>query len=42
MAAELKYEYGVEDQLHKPYSIVAKVYKLIPDGCAVLDVGCYT
>ncbi|MGH7797746.1 MAG: class I SAM-dependent methyltransferase [Candidatus Binatia bacterium] len=42
MAVELKYEYGVEDQLHKPYSVVAKVYKLVPDGRSVLDVGCYT
>jgi 2-polyprenyl-3-methyl-5-hydroxy-6-metoxy-1,4-benzoquinol methylase len=42
VAGELKYDYGVEDQLHKPYSVVAKVYELIPEGRRVLDVGCYT
>ena len=42
MAAELRYDYGVEDQLHKPYSVAAKVYNLVPEGRSVLDVGCYT
>jgi len=39
---ELKYDYTVEDKLHKPYSIFAKIYALIPSGTDVLDVGCHT
>jgi 2-polyprenyl-3-methyl-5-hydroxy-6-metoxy-1,4-benzoquinol methylase len=38
----LKYDYPVEDKLHKPYSIFAKIYALIPSGTDVLDVGCHT
>jgi 2-polyprenyl-3-methyl-5-hydroxy-6-metoxy-1,4-benzoquinol methylase len=42
MNADLKYDYAVADKLHKPYSIFAKIYGLIPDGSEVLDVGCHT
>lgn len=42
MNEDLKYDYAVEDELHKPYSIFAKIYALIPSGTDVLDVGCHT
>jgi 2-polyprenyl-3-methyl-5-hydroxy-6-metoxy-1,4-benzoquinol methylase len=42
MSEDLKYDYSVADELHKPYSIFAKIYALIPGGSEVLDVGCHT
>jgi 2-polyprenyl-3-methyl-5-hydroxy-6-metoxy-1,4-benzoquinol methylase len=39
---ELKYDREAQAEIGKPYSTFAKVYKLIPGGVTVLDVGCHT
>jgi 2-polyprenyl-3-methyl-5-hydroxy-6-metoxy-1,4-benzoquinol methylase len=39
---DLKYDFTVEDKLAKPYSIFAKIDKLIPEGLHILDVGCHS
>jgi O-antigen biosynthesis protein len=42
VAESLKYDREALAEIRKPYSVFAKVYKLIPDGVSVLDVGCHT
>lgn len=42
MADSLKYDREAQAEIQKPYSIFAKIYKLIPEGTNVLDVGCHT
>lgn len=38
----LKYDREAQAEIQKPYSVFAKIYKLVPEGSNVLDVGCHT
>jgi O-antigen biosynthesis protein len=38
----LKYDREVQAEIGKPYSVFAKVYRMVPSGIDVLDVGCHT
>jgi 2-polyprenyl-3-methyl-5-hydroxy-6-metoxy-1,4-benzoquinol methylase len=42
VADNLKYDREAQAEIGKPYSIFAKIYRLIPGGINVLDVGCHT
>lgn len=37
----LKYDREAQAEIQKPYSVFAKIYRLVPEGSKVLDVGCH-
>lgn len=41
-ADTLKYDREAQAEIQKPYSVFAKIYRIVPEGSHVLDVGCHT